>query len=84
GKLDGKRSPPPRRAKRHNPATIKVFLLLGRKGISAKGISPKDKASQGRLILEPKNTPATQAQLTYREVQNIMLNYFSHSFMLLT
>jgi len=25
-----------------------------------------NKASQGRPILEPRNTPATQAQLTYR------------------
>jgi hypothetical protein len=64
GKLDGKRNPPPKRAKRHNPATIKVFLLPGKKGISTKGISPKNKASKGRLIFEPRNTPATQAQLT--------------------
>jgi len=64
GKLDGKQSPPPKRARRHNPATIKVFLLLGRKGISTKGISPKDKANKGGLIFEPRNIPATQAQLT--------------------
>jgi len=48
----------------HNPAAIKVFLLLGRRGISAKGMSPKDKANKGKLTFEPRNTPATQAQLT--------------------
>jgi hypothetical protein len=60
----GSEAPPQKRAKRHNPATIKVFLLPGRKGISTKGISPKDKASKGRLTFEPRNIPATQAQLT--------------------
>jgi len=29
-----------------------------------KGISPKARASKGGLIFEPKNIPATQAQLT--------------------
>jgi hypothetical protein len=55
---------PPRMARRHNPATIKVFLLLWRKGISAKGINPKNRAGQGKPILEPRNIPATHAQLT--------------------
>ncbi len=53
-------------AKRHNPATIRVFLLPGRKGMSSKGISPKDKVRNGRLTFEPRNIPATQAQLTKR------------------
>jgi hypothetical protein len=50
-----------------------VFLLLGRKGMSAKGISLKDKASKGGLIFEPRKIPAAQAQLTHRKVQNAML-----------
>ena len=45
---------------------IRVFLLLEKKGTKAKGISPINRAGQGRPILEPRNTPATQAQLTYR------------------
>jgi hypothetical protein len=45
---------------------IKVFLLFERKGIEAKGISPMSKAGQGRLIFEPRNTPATQAALAQR------------------
>jgi len=40
--------------------------------MSVKGISPRDRASKGGLIFEPKNIPATQAQLTYSEVQNVM------------
>ncbi|GAI12614.1 unnamed protein product [marine sediment metagenome] len=54
---------PPRKAKRHSPITIKFFLLLGRKGISKKGRSPEKIATNGKPTLEPKNTPATQAQL---------------------
>ena len=32
----------------------------------AKWISAKDKVSEGKLILESRNTPPTRAQLTYR------------------
>jgi hypothetical protein len=41
-----------------------VFLLLGRKGISAKGISPRARTGKGGLIFEARNIPPTQAQLT--------------------
>lgn len=45
--------------------------------MSAKGISPKARASKGGPSFEPRNTPATQAQLTYREVQNVMLTDYA-------
>ncbi len=54
---------PPRRAKRHSPITIKIFLLLGKRGISKKGRSPKERATSGMPNFEPKKMPATQAQL---------------------
>jgi hypothetical protein len=34
--------------------------------MKAKGISPMNRVGQGRLIFEPRNTPATQAALAQR------------------
>jgi len=64
GRLDGKRKAPPRRARRHKPATTKFLLLLGKRGINRRGRSPSGRATSGRLAFEPRKMPATQAQPT--------------------
>jgi len=61
--LDWNFKPPPISARRDNPSAIKVFLLLGKRGTSKKGSGAAKRAKYGMPAFEPKNIPATQAQL---------------------
>jgi len=42
---------------------VKVFLLSWKRGMNKKGRSPSERATSGKPTFEPKNMPATQAQL---------------------